>query len=100
MHLKFPKGYSSIFSTIEFGNQLNLFYQKYQSQELKNLYAIKNNVVWLGGIEVNWILKSGLLAISTIYIVVTITFFLIRLMTGNIVDMLIITYMLDYGMTR
>ncbi|MCD6538114.1 ABC transporter permease [Candidatus Bathyarchaeota archaeon] len=59
-----------------------------------------NNVVWLGGIEVNWILKRGLLAISTIYIVVTITFFLIRLMPGNVVDMLIITYMRDYGMTR
>ncbi|HDM89571.1 MAG TPA: ABC transporter permease [Candidatus Bathyarchaeota archaeon] len=48
----------------------------------------------------NWILKRGLLAILTIYIVVTITFFLVRLMPGNVVDMLVITYMRDYGMSR
>ena len=47
-----------------------------------------------------WITKRALLAALTIYVAITIMFFLIRLMPGNIVDMLVLTYMREYGMSR
>lgn len=57
-------------------------------------------LIGLEVVSVRWIVKRALLAALTIYTVVTITFFLIRLMPGNIVDMLVLTYVRDYGMSR
>lgn len=47
-----------------------------------------------------WIVKRALLAALTIYVVITVTFFLIRLMPGNIVDMLVLRYEREFGMSR
>ncbi len=47
-----------------------------------------------------WIIKRLIIAIFTIYIVTTITFFLIRLMPGNFIDMMVYYYMTTYGMSE
>lgn len=39
-----------------------------------------------------WIIRRIILAFLTVYIVITITFFLVRLMPGNIIDMLLLEY--------
>ncbi|RLE80600.1 MAG: ABC transporter permease [Thermoprotei archaeon] len=47
-----------------------------------------------------WIVKRALVAVLTIYIVITITFFLIRLMPGSFIEQMIYYYMNTYGYSR
>ena len=47
-----------------------------------------------------WIVKRLLMALLTIYVVTTITFFLIRFMPGDFVEMMTYYYMTNYGMSE
>jgi len=47
-----------------------------------------------------WIVKRLLLALFTIYFVITITFFLIRLMPGDFIEMMVYYYMTTWGMSE
>lgn len=47
-----------------------------------------------------WVIKRLAMAFLTVYIVITITFFLIRLMPGNFIQMMILYYMNTYGMSE
>lgn len=47
-----------------------------------------------------WIVKRLLMALLTIYVVITITFFLIRFMPGDFVEMMVYYYMTNYGMSE
>jgi len=47
-----------------------------------------------------WIIKRTATALLTVYIVITITFFLIRLLPGSFIEMMIYYYMTQYGMSE
>lgn len=46
-------------------------------------------------IVLRWIVKRSIMLLLTVYVVITFTFFLIRLMPGNIIDYLVFTYVME-----
>ena len=45
--------------------------------------------------KMRWIVKRSIILVLTVYVIITFTFFLIRLMPGNIVDVLVFQYLME-----